>query len=144
MAIEAIDGAIEAVVKISQPLKRDLRILQTIKGVGRITAVAVLALMPELGRLTHKQAAALAGLAPHPNQSGSRDAYRPVRGGRPDVRRSLFMAALSASRRNPQLAEFYQRLIARGKKPIVAITVIMRKLIVICNARLRDAACELS
>lgn len=138
--IQAIDAAIQAVVNSSQPLKRDLAVLQTITGIGRVTAVAVLALMPELGAITNKQAAGLAGLAPHPNQSGTQNRYRPVRGGRPDVRNSLFMGALAASRSNGQLADFYQRLVARGKKLISAITAVMRKLIVICNARLRDAA----
>ena len=142
--IKAVDATMAALVKACQPLQRDLGVLQAIHGIGRITATAVLALMPELGRLSGKQAAALAGLAPHPNQSGIRDAYRPVRGGRPDVRSTLFMAALSASRSHPTLAPFYQRLLNRGKKPIVAITAVMRKLIVICNARLRDAAAELS
>ncbi len=142
--IQATDNAIEAVIKTSKPLKHDLAVLRTIKGIGRVTAVAIIALLPELGTITNKQAAALAGLAPHPNQSGTRDAYRPVRGGRPNVRSSLFMGALAASRSNKQLAELYQRLIARGKKPIVATTATMRKLIVICDARLRDAACELS
>lgn len=139
--IQAIDRQIEDMAKACQTLKRDLAVLQTVNGIGRVTATAVLALMPELGTLTNKQAAALAGLAPHPNQSGTRDGYRPVRGGRTVVRAALFMGALAASRSNTTpLGAFYKHLIARGKKPIVAITALMRKMIVICNARLRDQA----
>jgi transposase len=93
---------------------------------------------PELGHLNRRQAAALAGLAPHPGQSGTLDAYRRTRGGRPQVKRAMFMAALSAIRYNKPLAPFYQRLIANGKNKLVAITAVMRKLIVICNAKIRQ------
>lgn len=96
--------------------------------------------MPELGTLGRRQAAALAGLAPHPRQSGASDAYRATRGGRPGVKHTMFMAALTAARRHPELNAFYRRLLANGKKPIVATVAVMRKLIVIANARLRDAA----
>ena len=137
--IQAVDRQINALAKVCQTLKRDLAVLQTISGIGRVTATAVLALMPELGTLTNKQAAALAGLAPHPNQSGTRDSHRTIRGGRPAVRAALFMGALAASRSTTTpLGAFYKYLITRGKKPIVAITALMRKMIVICNARLRD------
>jgi transposase len=95
--------------------------------------------MPELGTLKAKQAASLAGLAPHPKQSGQTNAYRRVRGGRPILRQAMFMAAMSATRHNPALKAFYQRLIANGKKPIVALTATMRKLITIANAKIRDA-----
>ena len=107
-------------------------------GFGPVIASSLVALMPELGCLDRKQAAALAGLAPHPNQSGSRDGYRATRGGRPAVRRLLFMAALTAAKRDPKLSDFYKRLVANGKKPIVAITAVMRKIIVIANARLKE------
>src|SRR5277367_5143300 len=81
--------------------------------------------------------AALAGLAPHPNQSGQTDAYRRTRGGRPEVKRVLFMAAISAAKHNPTRSAFYKRLLSAGKKPLVAITAIMRKLVVIANAKLK-------
>jgi len=77
--------------------------------------------------ISNAQAAALAGVAPHPHESGQRIGYRKTRGGRPDVKRTLFMAALVASRGEGTLAETYRRLVARGKKPIVAITALMRK-----------------
>ena len=114
-------------------------IIEAIQGCGAKTAITLAVLMPELGQINRRQVAALAGLAPHPNQSGKSDAYRRVRGGRRDVKTALFMAALSASRSHPELKPHYQRLIARGKKPIVATTAIARKLITIINAKVRDA-----
>ena len=137
--IVAIEVAITALVSADESLKADTKSLSGVGGIGQITAVSLLALMPELGHLSGKQAAALASLAPHPRQSGASDAYRRTKGGRPLIKAVLFMAALSASRHNKTLKAFYDRLVAAGKKPIVAITAVMRKLIVICNALLRDA-----
>ena len=114
-------------------------IIEDIPSCGAKTAITLAVLMPELGQINRRQAAALAGFAPHPNQSGKSDAYRRVRGGRREIKTALFMAALSASRFHPQLKRHYQSLIARGKKPIVAITAIARKLITIINAKVRDA-----
>ena len=91
-----------------------------------------------MSSLTRRQAASLAGLAPHPNDSGTLKGYRRMRGGRPGVRASLFMAALAASRAKGPLKAQYQRLRDNGKKPIVAIAALMRKIIVILNARIRD------
>jgi transposase len=138
--IAGIEADIEALIRSSAALGLGMQVLQTISGIGATTAATLLALMPELGALPRRQAAALAGLAPHPRQSGARDAYRRTRGGRPDVKRTLFMAALSACRHNTQLKPFYDRLRAVGKKPLVALTALMRKIIVIANARLRDAS----
>lgn len=137
--IQALDAAIAALVRAAAELVRAERVLRTIPGIGATTAAALIGLMPELGRIDRRQAAALAGVAPHPNQSGATDAYRRTRGGRPEVKRTLFMAAMAASRHNPTLRDAYLRLRAAGKKPIVAITALMRRLIVIANARLRDA-----
>lgn len=114
-------------------------IVEAIPGCGPKTAIVLAALMPELGQLNRSQAAALAGLAPHPKQSGKADAYRRIRGGRREIRTAMFMAALAASRYNPKLKAHYQQLIGRGKKPIVALTAVARKLITIINARIRDA-----
>ena len=136
--LDAIDTDIAALTQ-SGALAAKSRILQAIPGIGAVTAHGILALMPELGTLDRKQAASLAGLAPHPRQSGQSNAYRSVKGGRPALRQTLFMAALSATRHNPALKAFYQRLRANGKKPIVAITATMRKLITIANAQIRDA-----
>lgn len=135
--ITAIDEAIEALIHNHTALAAAAKTLRGVSGIGPATAAALIALMPELGRLDRRQAAALAGLAPHPNQSGAMNAYRRTKGGRPEVKRTLFMAALSAIKHNKTLKAFYQRLQENGKKPIVALVAVMRKMIVICNALLR-------
>lgn len=140
--IEKIDKAIASLIATQKDLHRADAILRSIKGVGPKTAAALIALMPELGTLNRRQAAALAGLAPHPNQSGNADKYRRTKGGRPEVKRVLFMAAMVAAKRNPTLSDAYKRLIANGKKPLVAITAIMRKIIVIANAKLKPTALQ--
>lgn len=128
-----------ALIKNHAPLKNVSQTLQTIPGVGPVTALELTAFMPELGTLTRRQAAALAGLAPHPRQSGGHDGYRRTQGGRQTVKTTLFMAAMAAARFHPQLASFHQRLRNNGKKPLVALTAVMRKLILIANAKIRDA-----
>lgn len=137
--IEAVEADIAAEVAADDPLRRIVQLIQQIPGCGPVTAIMLVALMPELGQLSRRQAASLGGLAPHPRQSGKADGYRNVRGGRRDLRAVLFMAALSASQHNPQLRAFYLRLIQAGKKPIVAIVAVARKLITIVNAKVRDA-----
>ena len=136
--IQALDRDVTALIAGEAKLAKADAVLREIAGIGPKTAAALIALMPELGRIDRRAAASLAGLAPHPNQSGAADRYRRVRGGRPEVRRALFMAALVAAKQNPSLKAFYQRLCKAGKKPIVAITAVMRKLVVIANAKLRD------
>jgi transposase len=138
--IVAIEADIQATIGAHRALDRATQTIRTLIGFGLVTAASIIALMPELGTLNRRQAAALAGLAPHPSQSGASDGYRRTKGGRPEIKKVLFMAALTASKRDPKLSGFYQRLIANGKKPIVAITAVMRKLIVICNAMLRENA----
>lgn len=135
----AIEKDIHSLIRQCEPIAAAVEVLRAIKGVGPTTAAALLALMPELGALRRKQAAALAGLAPHPRQSGGVDAYRRTKGGRPEIKRVLFMAALAARKHNPEMRDFYDRLRAAGKKPLVAITAIMRKLVVIANAKLKGA-----
>jgi transposase len=137
-AILRLDADIAGLLSQGSTLAEEVKVLRTIKGFGKTNAPAIIALMPELGSLDRRKVAALAGLAPHPNQSGGRDAYRTTRGGRPAAKRALFMAALVAARHNPQIRTFFSRLVANGKKPIVAITAVMRKLIVIANAKIRD------
>ena len=136
--IAHIEDQIEALLSSSQVLRQSVELLQSLSGVGPRTAIALAAFMPELGTLSRRQAAALAGVAPHPRDSGTRKAYRSMRGGRPAIRTILFMPALAASRSKGHLGAFYQRLIKNGKKPIVAIAALMRKIIVTLNARMRD------
>ena len=137
--IEAIDRDIDAIIAQHVPLRQAAKVLTSMTGLGFTTAAALLALMPELGHLDRRQVAALAGLAPHPRQSGATDAYRRTKGGRPEIKSLLFMAALSAARHHETLRTTYQRLLANGKSKLVALTAIMRKLVVIANAKLRDA-----
>jgi transposase len=135
--IATIEAKARALMASQPQLVRDAASLRAIEGVGPTIAMALLALMPELGTLNRRQAAALAGFAPHPNQSGTRDGYRKARGGRPEVKTTLFMGALSATKSRKPMGQFYQRLIAAGKKKKVALVAVMRKIIVIANAKLR-------
>lgn len=137
--IACIQDNIEAIFADNVPLAQRLAVLRTIKGIGAITAHNLLATLPEIGQLTGKQIAALAGLAPYPRDSGTKNRYRKTGKGRADVRRILFMATLSAIRHNPPIKAFYQRLIANAKKPIVAVIAAARKLLTIANAKMRDA-----
>jgi len=102
--------------------------LVKIDGVGELTAMLVCALVPELGKLGRRRSASLAGLAPHPEDSGTIRAPRHIRGGRFNVRRSLYMAALSASRCNGVLSPVYKRLVGAGKPKKAALVCVMRKL----------------
>lgn len=136
--IEQLSEQMAAIIKANSMLEKTFRIMTNFSGVGTQTALCLMACMPELGTLSRKGAASLAGVAPHPRQSGRHEGYRSTRGGRVRVRKALFMAVLSAKRYNPGLRDFYQRLIKSGKKKMVAIVATMRKMIVILNAMIRD------
>jgi transposase len=140
--IRTVETKIKALLKACRPLRQAVATLRTIKGMGPTIAPALIALMPELGTLDRRQIAALAGLAPHPNQSGTRDGYRKVRGGRAEIKRLLLLPAMTAAKYDPNLKVFYDRLIVAGKKPILALVAVMRKMIIIANARLRDDALQ--
>lgn len=107
--------------------------LQAVPGVGPITTATLLAHLPELGSLDDGEAAALAGLAPYNRDSGPYRGTRRISGGRKEVRGALYMAAMTAVRHDPILRTFYRRLCAAGKKPIVALTAAMRKLLLLLN-----------
>jgi transposase len=113
-------------------------LLTSVPGVGDVTARTLIAELPELGTLTRRQVAALAGVAPYTQQSGKYRGKSFIGGGRTSVRASLFMAAMVAMRHNPVLARFYQNLLRNGKAKKVAIIAVMRKLLTILNAILRD------
>jgi transposase len=112
--------------------------LESVPGVGKVTSFTLLAELPELGTLSRQKIAALVGLAPFNRDSGRFRGRRHIFGGRSDVRSVLYMAALSGIRYNPVLKAFYDRLIAKGKLPKVALTACMRKLLTILNAIIRD------
>ena len=136
--IAKVEALIEALLQAQPPLADKVQRLDDIMGVGRITAVTVLANMSELGQLNRGQAAALAGLCPYNRDSGKWAGKRCISGGRAEVRRALYMAALSASRSNHLLKPFYDRLLAAGKPAKVALTAVMRKLIILMNHLLKN------
>jgi transposase len=136
--IAKVDALIEALLKDQTALADKVKRLDDIMGVGRLTAVMVLATMPELGQLSRRQVAALGGLCPYNRDSGKWAGKRCISGGRAEVRHALYMAALSASRSNHLLKPFYDRLIAAGKPAKVALTAVMRKLIVLMNHLLKN------
>ena len=136
--ILAVDDAIRTLVQRDENLARQVAILTTMPGIATITACALIAELPELGQIDHKQLASLAGLAPHARQSGRWTGHVTIRGGRANLRRALYMPALNACRYNPDLKAKYQQLIASGKPPKVAITAVMRKLLITANAIVRD------
>jgi transposase len=113
-------------------------LLDSVKGVGKATISTLLAEVPELGKLSGREVSALVGVAPINRDSGTMRGKRAIFGGRPDVRRVLFMAALVASRHNPVIKAFYQRLLAAGKPKKVALVACMRKLLTILNAMVRS------
>ncbi len=113
-------------------------LLTSVPGIGKTTARTLIATLPELGELTRRQIAALAGVAPLNRDSGTLRGRRMIAGGRAAVRRALYMATLSAARWNQTIAAFYQRLIAAGRPAKLALTACMRKLLTILNAILRD------
>ena len=112
-------------------------LLRTVPGVGPQLSLTLLAHLPELGTLDRKQIAALVGVAPYNRDSGTRRGKRAVWGGRSRVRAVLYMGALVASRHNPAIRDFYQRLLAAGKPKKVALVASMRKLLVTLNAMLK-------
>ena len=135
-----LDGALGQAVQ-SSPLWRDRdHVLQSTPGVGPVASATLLAHLPELGRLNHKEIAALVGVAPLNRDSGTLRGRRTVWGGRAHVRAVLYMATLVASRHNPTVKVFYERLVAAGKPKKVALTACMRKLLTVLNAMVRSHA----
>ena len=115
-----------------------LIILKSIPAIGDVTAMTLLAEMPEPGELNDKQAASLLGVAPMARDSGAWQGKRFIRGGRATVRRAVYMAALSAMRFNADMKRKYDALVTEEKPPKLALTAIMRKLIILANALIRD------
>jgi transposase len=136
--ITGVDKDLGDLIKDS-PLWRDKeKLLKSVPGIGSTVARSLIAFLPELGSLSRRQTAALAGVAPLNRDSGKYSGPRRCWGGRASVRTPLYMAALTAIRCNPVIRAFYLRLKEAGKKPKVAITACMRKLLTIVNAMLRD------
>jgi transposase len=136
--IREADDELHSAVKASPAWRVKDDLLQSVPGVGRVVSLTLLAELPELGRLSHKEIAALVGVAPLNRDSGTLRGKRLVYGGRAPVRAALYMAALVASKCNPVIRAFYRRLRGAGKPAKVALTACMRKLLTILNAIARS------
>jgi transposase len=136
--IKMLEKEMEEMILSDPEYQEKVELMKSMPGVGQVNAFTLVAEMPELGVANRKQIAALAGLAPYNRDSGNRTGRRHTFGGRSTVRCALYMAALSATRHNPKIKTFYERLLANGKEKKVALTACMRKLLVILNAIVRD------
>jgi transposase len=136
--LKQMDQEIQALLQTQTDLQAQEKLLRTAKSIGPVTAATLLADLPELGQLDRQAIAALVGIAPMNADTGKKRGYRKTKGGRPDVRRTLYMATLSGIRFNPILKPHYEQLRQRGKEKKVAITACMRKILTILNAMMRD------
>ena len=137
--IAEVDRALDQTLRESPLWREKEDLLRAIPGIGPVVARTLLGDLPELGRLTRWEVAALAGVAPLNADSGTRQGQRCTWGGRATVRAALYMAAVSASKHNPAIRPLYQRLRDQGKPVKVALVACMRKLLTIANAILRDS-----
>lgn len=136
--LEQLDQELDDHIRHSPHWREHEDLLKSVPGVGPITARTMMTMLPELGKLSRKQIAALVGVAPVAHDSGTHRGSRHIRGGRAAVRHVLYMAAVSSSRHNPVLQALYERLRAAGKQAKVALVACMRKLLTILNALVRD------
>ncbi len=136
--LSQVDEAINTMLQSTPKMSRALDIICSIPGLSKISAAALLIEMPELGTLKEKQAASLAGLAPMTRQSGRWTGKAFIQGGRKHLRDALYMPAVVAARHNPDMKQFYERLINAGKPAKVAFTAIMRKLILLANLLIKS------
>lgn len=132
--IQALDTQIEQLIAQSDQWQRTREILTSVPGIGAVTTGILLASLPELGQISAKRLASLCGLAPFNRDSGQMRGKRMISGGRATVRTGLYMAALVATRHNPVIRDYYQRLLQRGKLKKVALVACMHKLVIILNA----------
>jgi len=135
--VRQAEAEIAAAITADPQLAQRAALLRSMPGIGPANAARLVARLPELGQVGPRQAAALVGLAPYDNDSGGRRGTRHIRGGRTDIRNTLYMAALVAKKHNTVLAAVFERLTAAGKPAKVALVAIMRKLVVILNAMLK-------
>lgn len=133
-----VDGGLEQAIRESPLWREKDNLLRSVPGIGPVVSTTLLADLPELGTLSRHQIAALVGVAPFNRDSGRFRGRRMVWGGRARVRSALYMAALVATRHNPVIGAFYQRLCAAGKAKKVALTACIRKLVTILNAMLKQ------
>lgn len=136
--IQKLEKELDDLLKQFPTVQATFDILDSVPGIGKTTALSLIAYLPELGSVSNKTIASLAGVAPLCRDSGMKRGHRAIYGGRAEVRRALYMATLSAIRFNPLIQNFYRRLCAAGKPPKVAIVACMRKLLVILNAMVKN------
>lgn len=137
--IAALNAEIDSLIAEEHGLTLRAETLRSVSGIGPVLVPLLLAVMPELGNLNRRQVASLAGVAPHPKDSGKASWHRGTIGGRRLIRPALFIAALTACRGDGPLAVAYKAMIKAGKPKRLALTALMRKIITIANARIRDA-----
>lgn len=142
--IARCDAVLAEIIASDKTLQANAQRLDAIPGVGIVTAVTVLAELPELGKISDQAVAALVGVAPYNRDSGEQSKTRHIGGGRSAVRCALYMATLSAVRYDPILKAFYTRLRAAGKKPKVALVAAMRKLVILMNRLLKNPNFQLA
>ncbi len=136
--LDELDQAIRSLIDNTPDLKGKKDLLLSVPGVGEVTASTMASQLPELGTCNRKEIATLVGVAPFSHDSGKKRGKRVIKGGRPAIRSVLYMATLSATRYNPVIKKFFDRLIQSGKETKVAIVACMRKLLTILNAMIRD------
>lgn len=137
-AIAALEREILARIRADAALERRYAILTSIPGIGFVAAATLIAGLSELGTCTAKQVAMLAGLAPIADESGQRQGVRVVWGGRPRLRRVLYLAGLSAARYNPDMTAFYRRLLDSGKSTKLAVVAVARKIAILANTLIAE------
>jgi transposase len=136
--IDALDAHLQALIEASPIWQQEAKLLQAVPGVGPGLTQVLIARLPELGQIPIKKLTTLVGLAPLNRDSGTVRGRRTIWGGRTDVRCALYMSTLTAIRWNPVIQPYYQRLRDAGKRPKVAITACMRKLLTLLHAIVRD------
>jgi transposase len=136
--IRTITDQITEIINKDPILKKKTDILKTIPGIGEVISFELIVLLPELGKLSRRKIASLAGLAPIANESGKYTGYRKVGHGRSVIKPILFLAAMAARNSKTELKVFYEHLISKGKNKMVALTALMRKILVIANAKLKN------
>jgi transposase len=136
--IDDTDAELKRQIREQESFRLTDELLQSVPSIGNVSSSTLIALLPELGSLSHRKIAALVGVAPFNDDSGSRHGRRRIWGGRQEVRNVLYMATVSALRFNPQIRTTYQRLLAAGKPKKVALVACMRKLLITLNAIVRD------
>lgn len=136
--LQDVDSDLDKAIRNSPVWREKDALFQSVKGVGRVMSLTILCDLPELGSLNRKQIAALAGVAPLNRDSGNRSGTRSIWSGRANFRAVLYMSTLVATRWNPVISSFYNRLRAHGKSTKVAIVACMRKLLVILNAMAKN------